>query len=215
MSSTVDSIMKKIELKHGTANSSVTVVPFGATITSWKIDDQEYIFVSKTAIMDGSKAIRGGIPICFPNFGPWEYGPQHGFARNSKNWQIPSEPKVDINTGDVELTLILKDCEETRKVWKNQKFTLQYKITLKEASLHLEVNVKNEGDDDLDMTFCFHSYFTTSNLESVQVTNLKGLTYTDKTIEGILCNGFSLKKNFFFVKTLASNFQIYINKYQF
>merc|ERR1712223_1983985 len=161
MSSTVDSIMKKIELKHGTANSSVTVVPFGATITSWKIDDREYIFVSKTAIMDGSKAIRGGIPICFPSFGPWEYGPQHGFARNSKNWQIPSEPKVDINTGDVELTLILKD-----------------------SSLHLEVNVKNEGDEDLDMTFCFHSYFTTSNLESVQVTNLKGLTYTDKTIEG-------------------------------
>ena len=55
-----DSVMKKIELKHGTANSSVTVIPFGATITSWKIDGQEHIFVSKNAIMDGSKAIRGG-----------------------------------------------------------------------------------------------------------------------------------------------------------
>jgi len=175
--------MKKIELKHGTANSSVTVIPFGATITSWKIDGQEHIFVSKNAIMDGSKAIRGGIPICFPNFGPWSYGAQHGFARNSKDWQVPCEPKVDISTGDVELTLVLKDTEETRKIW-NKKFTLLYKITLKESALHLNINVKNEGDEDLDLTFCFHTYFTTTNLESVQVTDLKGLTYTDKTIEG-------------------------------
>ena len=54
-----------------------------------------------------------GIPICFPNFGPWSYGAQHGFARNSKDWQVPCEPKVDISTGDVELTLVLKDTEET------------------------------------------------------------------------------------------------------
>ena len=80
--------------------------------------------------------------------------------------------------------MVLKDTEETRKIW-NKKFTLLYKITLKESALHLNINVKNEGDEDLDLTFCFHTYFTTTNLESVQVTDLKGLTYTDKTIEGI------------------------------
>ena len=91
--------MRKIVLKHGNGNSSLTVVPFGATIISWIVDDVEMIFVSKTAILDGSKAIRGGVPICFPNFGPWKIGPQHGFARNSRDWKVQSEPKVDVNTG--------------------------------------------------------------------------------------------------------------------
>ena len=68
------SVMRKIELKHGSGNSSVTVVPFGATIISWIVDGHEKIFVSKNALMDGTKAIRGGVPICFPNFGPWTEG---------------------------------------------------------------------------------------------------------------------------------------------
>ena len=62
--------MKKIELKHGSGNSTLTVVPFGATIISWVVEGEEFIFVSKKAALDGSKAIRGGVPICFPNFGP-------------------------------------------------------------------------------------------------------------------------------------------------
>ena len=65
---------RKIELKHGKGNSSLTVVPFGASVISWIVDGQEKIFVSKKAVMDGTKAIRGGIPICFPNFGPWSEG---------------------------------------------------------------------------------------------------------------------------------------------
>lgn len=176
--------MRKIELKHGSGNSSVTVVPFGATIISWIVDGHEKIFVSKNALMDGTKAIRGGVPICFPNFGPWTEGrPQHGFARNSKQWNVPHDPKIDANSGDVELVLELTDSEETRKLW-NQKFKFTYKITLKEKSLNLNVTVKNDGEDDFDLTFCFHTYFTTADLSSVGITNLKGLSYTDKTVEG-------------------------------
>jgi len=176
------SSIRKIELKHGKGNSSLTVVPFGATILSWIVDGHDKIFCSKKAVMDGTKAIRGGIPICFPAFGPWTYGPQHGFARNSKDWKVHHEPKVNVNTGDVELVLELKDTDETRKVW-DKKFTLTYKITLKEKTLDLKVNIKNDGEDEFDMTFCFHSYFTTSNLPSVGISDLKGLTYTDKTDE--------------------------------
>lgn len=66
---------------------------FGATVTSWKATEKsggeliERLFVSSKAILDGSKAIRGGIPVVFPCFGPPEHPdhsklPQHGFARN-------------------------------------------------------------------------------------------------------------------------------------
>ena len=56
--------------------------------------------------MDGSKAIRGGIPVVFPNFGPWKLGPQHGFARISQ-WTV--ELKGDdyviltLKVGDLEI----------------------------------------------------------------------------------------------------------------
>ena len=63
MTTSTSSVMRKIELKHGNANSTLSLVPFGATITSWTIDGEELIFVSKTAKMDGSKAIRGGVPV--------------------------------------------------------------------------------------------------------------------------------------------------------
>ena len=174
--------MRKIELKHGSGNSSLTVVPFGGTIISWIVDGQELIFVSKKAVLDGSKAIRGGVPICFPNFGPWTYGAQHGFARTSKDWK-PSEPKVDVTSGDVELTLELKDSDETRQIW-DKKFSFLYKITLKEKSVELDVLVKNEGTEEFDLTFCFHTYFCTSDLSEIQITDLKGLSYTDKTQDG-------------------------------
>ena len=88
--------------------------------------------------------------------------------------KVVHEPKVNVNTGDVELVLELKDTDETRKVW-DKKFTLTYKITLKEKTLDLKVNVKNDGEDEFDMTFCFHTYFTTSDLPSVGITDLKGM----------------------------------------
>lgn len=162
----------------------MTLVPFGATIISWVVDGHEVIFMSKTSAMDGSKAIRGGVPICFPNFGPWSFGPQHGFARNSKDWRIRSDPTVDELTGDAEIALELKDTEDTRKMWQNNKFTLLYRITLKEKSLNLSVTVHNEGEQEFDLTFCFHTYLKTSDLANVGVTCLKNVTYTDKTKEG-------------------------------
>ena len=61
------------------------------------------IFVASKAKLDGTKAIRGGIPICFPAFGAWPFGAQHGFARNSKNWKVSKQPTIDSDTGDVEV----------------------------------------------------------------------------------------------------------------
>ena len=96
--------MEKVKLVHGkAADTSCELYLFGATLTSWQVKGQELIFVATKAKLDGSKAIRGGIPICFPAFGPWSFGPQHGFARNSKEWKVAQQPKVDPDSGDVEV----------------------------------------------------------------------------------------------------------------
>ena len=46
---------------------SVQVLLFGATVLSWKTaKGKENLFVSSKAHLDGSKAVRGGIPLVFP-----------------------------------------------------------------------------------------------------------------------------------------------------
>lgn len=60
---------------------------------SWKsaslseAEQKERLFVSSTAALDGSKPVRGGIPVVFPCFGAPSHPDhtklsQHGFARN-------------------------------------------------------------------------------------------------------------------------------------
>ncbi|KAI9090950.1 galactose mutarotase-like domain-containing protein, partial [Phlyctochytrium arcticum] len=74
----------KVVVTHG--DSTADIYYYGATVTSWKVHGLERIFLSSNAILNGTKAIRGGIPLVFPHFGtiPTSKLPQHGFARNSK-----------------------------------------------------------------------------------------------------------------------------------
>lgn len=48
------------------SGESVTVYQYGGTVTSWKANGQEQLFLSEKAHLDGSKPIRGGIPLVFP-----------------------------------------------------------------------------------------------------------------------------------------------------
>merc|ERR1712110_424590 len=100
-------VMEVINLKCG-SESSAQIYTYGATVTSWCHKGAEKLFLSTKAKLDGSKAIRGGIPVVFPNFGPWKLGPQHGFARIS-NWSI-------VDRGDDFVILSLKNSPETEKI---------------------------------------------------------------------------------------------------
>ena len=114
-------------LSHGQAkDTTATIYHYGATVTSWVVEGQENLFISSKAVLDGSKAIRGGIPVCFPQFGPWEAGPQHGFARSSDKWVVRAGPEVDAKTGDAKVTFALTEGVES---WPN-KFEFLYTVTL-------------------------------------------------------------------------------------
>lgn len=74
-----------VQVFHSNGSLQLNVYLFGATITHWSVlgQSKSLLFVSQKAVLDGSKPIRGGIPLVFPQFGP---GPlqQHGFARVSR-----------------------------------------------------------------------------------------------------------------------------------
>ncbi|CAG5121007.1 unnamed protein product, partial [Candidula unifasciata] len=134
-----------------------------------------------TAVFDNKKAIRGGVPVVFPNFGPWPLGPQHGFAR-IKRWTSAIPPTKDHN-GDVIAILVLQDDEETRAMW-NYKFKLVYTVTLTATSLSATLVVHNTDKKALGFTCLLHTYLRVADIRTTSVTGLQGLVYSDKLAGG-------------------------------
>jgi len=167
----------KITLKHKNS-STLTVHQHGATILSWSLVGSEMIFLSEKAqIGVKGKAVRGGIPLVFPQFGP---GPlkQHGFARTAP-FEI-SKQESDERTGDVLLALSLIDNEETRKVW-DYKFTLVYTIVLRAQTISTKLSIANsEVSKSFSFTALLHTYLPVDHISKVRVRGLKGVTYVDK-----------------------------------
>jgi glucose-6-phosphate 1-epimerase len=152
------------------SHDSVTVHLYGATVTSWKTSSgEEQLFLSEKAILDGSKAIRGGIPVVFPVFGPPPKDhatsalPQHGFARISY-WEYlgksTSESSLSTAGDSVKLdfglsTTMLDD--KARNTWPYD-FGLVYSITLGKGTLETGMHVQNKGDKSFDFHCLFHTY---------------------------------------------------------
>ncbi|KAJ2963031.1 hypothetical protein NQZ79_g1919 [Umbelopsis isabellina] len=174
---------KSILLEHP-SGAKAEIRLFGATVTSWTVDGSERLFVSKNAILDGSKAIRGGIPIVFPIFGTEEKIklPQHGFARNS-NWDYVG---ILTDNDEVAVRFSLKDNQlthEQRSAWPHS-FRLNYTVAITANTLRTTLVVKNEDEDTFEFKSLLHTYFRVPNIEQVAVNGLSKLTYTDKVQNG-------------------------------
>lgn len=134
------------------------------------------LFVSEKAILDGTKAIRGGIPLVFPKFGPWELGPQHGFARISQ-WKVAEEPKEE--NGETSAVFVLEDSENTRKMW-SYRFKLLYEVTVGKHNLKMTITAENKDEKPFEFTTLLHTYFRVPDVTKTTVSGLTGLTYVDK-----------------------------------
>jgi glucose-6-phosphate 1-epimerase len=90
---------------------------FGGVVTSWKQPSgDEVLYVRPDAVFNGQKPISGGIPHCFPQFGPGAIQ-QHGFARNL-NWEsASSSADLQPDEPDPSVELVLTDNEYTRAMW--------------------------------------------------------------------------------------------------
>jgi len=161
--------------------NTLVVYLHGATITSWISNSEEVLFISNKSNFDNIKPIRGGIPVVFPNFGPWsENRPQHGFAR-TKRWSIRSP--INKTADSVTVTLSLIDDEETRKLW-DFKFELNYQIVLKKNSLKIELSVLNRGEKEFDFTSLLHTYFKLDDVNNAKLYGFSNHHYTDKLQSG-------------------------------
>ncbi|KAM7261011.1 hypothetical protein ACFE04_026486 [Oxalis oulophora] len=132
-------------------------------------------------IFKGPKAIRGGIPVCFPQFGSCGSLEQHGFARN-KMWTIDESPpplKLSESYGNSFIDLLLKPSEEDLKCWPHS-FELRLKVALAaDGDLALIPRVRNVNGKPFGFTFAFHTYLSVSDISEVRVEGLETLDYLD------------------------------------
>lgn len=165
--------LKTLTLKNA-AGDTATVYPFGACVTSYVKGGTDYLMVRPDAKMDGSKPISGGIPHCFPQFGPGAIQ-QHGFARNL-DWEIVEESAEKV-------VFSLSESEYTLAMWP-YKFTALYTVALKDDRLATELTVTNTDDKAFDFTAALHSYWSVSAIANVKVSSpaFAGATFLDKTL---------------------------------
>ncbi|CAF3268784.1 unnamed protein product [Rotaria socialis] len=162
-----------LRLTNSNGYSSVEILLYGAHVLSWTTNNKQILFLSDKAIFAPGKAIRGGIPIVWPQFGPGPL-PQHGFAR-VKTWRLG---KTNTN-GDVSVELHLSHDEDTLKIWPH-KFNLTLTIRLKEKSFYQELTVHNEDNHTFEFTALFHTYFTVDDIKTTNICGLNNVTYADK-----------------------------------
>lgn len=162
---------------------SAQVHLYGGQVTAWKNErGEDLLFMSSKAIFKPPKAIRGGIPICFPQFSNLGMTEQHGFARN-RLWSIDLNPAPLLPTSDNKATidLILKHSDEDKdqKIW-NHSFEFRLRVTLgPEGELGMTARIRNTDTKPFTFTVAFQTYFSVSDISEVRIEGLETLDYLD------------------------------------
>lgn len=151
----------------------------GAHVTSWQPRGAEpVLFVSSESLWKDGRAIRGGVPICFPWFGGKADDPKapaHGFVR-TKAWELESI----VHAGEtVAVCMFTQSDEETKKLW-----PADFRATLRATfgvELRLELDVRNTGAGAFRFEDALHTYFHVGDINQVRVQGLEAVEYLDKT----------------------------------
>jgi glucose-6-phosphate 1-epimerase len=145
---------------------SVRVAEHGAQVLSWVAAGIERLYLSPMSLFDGRSAIRGGVPVCWPQFS--DRGPlrKHGWVRQQR-WSV-AEPAVE---GGLDLTLASDPVSLAQ--WPNP-FEATVSIRLAPGALRLALHIRNPGPAPLHCTGALHTYFAVDDVSQVEVTGLAG-----------------------------------------
>jgi len=173
-------IFAEIDNKHGSA----TLCLQGAHITTFSPKDQDepIIWLSEAAKFALCKSIRGGVPICWPWFGPHATEssfPGHGFARTVM-WEVTGTAAS--SSGETEIHLALTPTDQTQAQWPHPS-----RVELKAVvgkSLRIDLTTTNMGNEDITIGEALHTYFHISDIGGIGISGLDGCEYVDKVDGG-------------------------------
>jgi glucose-6-phosphate 1-epimerase len=150
----------------------------GAHVTAWQPAGARgpVLWRSRNSMFERGKPIRGGVPICFPWFGPHRTdasAPAHGFAR-LRDWRL-----IDAQDADGTVTLAMElGGEGLSSVWP-YRVRVIHRITVG-AALRMELEVHNDGPDPFTFEEALHTYFSVRDVRTVTLTGLEDCEYLDK-----------------------------------
>lgn len=157
---------------YGTCELSL----YGGQVLSYRpMGHVPVLFTSKAAVYEPGKPIRGGIPICWPWFGPSieRALPPHGFARLMQ-WGLQA---TEYSSDATEVRLMLSDSELSRRFWPYV-FELTLRVWL-DQRLNLELTTVNRDTRPFTLTQAFHPYFRVRQIADITVRGLDHAPYTD------------------------------------
>ncbi len=173
----VDSGLIFAEINNAHATASIALQ--GAHIATFQPNgEQPVIWLSKLAKFAPGKSIRGGVPICWPWFGPHKNDsklPGHGYARTVP-WEV-LETKA-LADGSTFLSFGLIENDTTRAQWPHES-TVQLEVTVGKA-LRVELVTTNTGKESFELGEALHTYFHISDVAQMTIRGLEQCEYLDK-----------------------------------
>lgn len=153
-------------------NGRATIKLQGAHVTSWQAaNGNEMLFISEMAKFQPGTAIRGGVPIVFPQFSNRGPLPKHGFAR-TEEWTLSQEyPGKTVFS--------LESTAATLEHWTHH-FKADYTVSLEKDSLSLSLKILNTDDQPFEFTAALHTYFRVEDIHEVQIAGLNDVDYIDE-----------------------------------
>ena len=163
--------------------ASADVYLHGAHITSWKParDHDERLFLSERSEFRVGAAIRGGIPVIFPQFAAEGPLPRHGFARTSE-WALDD---VTSDGDDALASFSLRDSADTRAIW-NHAFVATLDVRVGGDRLAVTLTVENGGRAPLMFTAALHSYLRVYDVRDTTIVGLRGTKHRESGATGAL-----------------------------
>ena len=165
-------------LQLNAGDSRIEASPFGAHALSWRYQGRERLYLSPRASFGEGKAIRGGVPVIFPQFGERGDGPRHGFARTTA-W----EPLDTLGSAAPRLAFRLRDNEHTRLHWPHR-FEAELALEPSENRLRIALSVRNLDDSLFEFSAALHTYLRVADIAGTLVHGLEDRPYFDTARDG-------------------------------
>jgi glucose-6-phosphate 1-epimerase len=164
---------------HAPDGARATVLLHGGHVVSWiPAGANEQLYLSPKSGFAPGQAIRGGVPVIFPQFnarGPLQ---RHGFARNML-WQLVSAKQ---EAGDALAVLRLADDDATLAIWPHR-FNLELRVSVRAGTLTLALSCENRGDSAFTFTGALHTYLRVGSLAATRLQGLAGMQYWDSVAD--------------------------------
>ena len=166
--------LEALEL-HAPGGARATLLLHGGHLVSWvPAGADEQLYLSPKSAFSTGQAIRGGVPVIFPQFSTRGTLPRHGLLR-TRGWQLGDTPSHGQHAQAV-LRFVADDT--TRALWPHE-FEAEITVSIVGRQLDIEFAVTNTGDTPFDFTVALHTYLRTNDVLKAQLEGLQGVKYED------------------------------------